>query len=351
MKRKGYRPEVATGALSENDTKRYFSTVGFAVFAFVAVSYGVSFLLTLLLTRFAPDVLKHPVGLYGLSVVTQYGIALPVALLILKGLPKDVGATEKLGFGTFLGAVCMTFTFMTVGNTIGQNVTGLLGSLMGKDLLNPVAASTEGVSPWINLIFMAILAPVLEEILFRKIFCDRLLPLGEGYAIFLSAFIFGATHGNLYQFFYAFFVGLLFAGIYVRTGRLRYTITLHVIINALGGVFMPWVVDKLSPILTEEVLMEASEVLASQNAEAIEAFAATLEPYALYMMLYGGYVLLNYVLSIVGVFVFMRTLRRTKLRSGLLPPAKEGRVANLFCNAGVAAAITAFVGLFVLSLL
>ena len=48
--------------------------------------------------------------------------------------------------------------------------------------------------------------------------------------------IFGLCHGNFYQFFYAFGIGLVFGYIYTRTGRIRYTIVLHMIINFLGSV-------------------------------------------------------------------------------------------------------------------
>ena len=55
----------------------------------------------------------------------------------------------------------------------------------------------------------------------------------------LSAVCFGLLHQNFFQFFYALGLGLLMGYLYVRTGKLRYTILLHAIINFMGGVIAP----------------------------------------------------------------------------------------------------------------
>ena len=54
--------------------------------------------------------------------------------------------------------------------------------------------------------------------------------------IVFSALMFGLFHMNLYQFFYAFLLGLVFGYVYLRTRRLRYTVFMHMSINAIGGV-------------------------------------------------------------------------------------------------------------------
>lgn len=351
MKKLHFRPDVSTGTLSENDAKKYFSTVGFAVFAFLFVSYGVSFLASLLLDRFAPHLLENIAIQNGLSFIVQYGIALPAAFLILKRLPKDTNPSDSMSFGSFLCGLCVAFTFMYVGNSIAELVITLLESGLGREIINPVESSAAQADLITNLVFFAILAPVVEELVFRKLICDRLLPLGEGYAVVLSAAIFGLVHGNLYQFFYAFLTGLLFSTVYVRTGRIRYTVIYHVIINFLGGVLVPWAYERLSPILTEEKLAELSEVLRVGDAAAMEALAEELSPYMLPAAIFSAYELIFSLMAMIGVFVFTRALRKIKFRSGLLPPPKKGRLANVFCNTGVALSIAAFAVIFILSLL
>ena len=339
-----------TGTLSEDDSKKYFSTVGLAVFIFMLVSYATSFLASLLMFKFAPSWLENGAILNGLSLIAQYGVGLPAALLVLRRLPRDTNPSEPLGFGGFIGGLCVTFTFMSVGSTVANLLTNGIELIFDRSLTNPVESTTYGESFLVNLIFVAILAPIIEELVFRKLICDRLLPLGEGYAIFLSAAIFGLVHGNLFQFFYAFLVGMLFSYIYVKTGRVRYSLIYHMLTNFLGGVLLPWVLEKLTPILTEETYLRLSEVMSSGDLNAMTALAEELSPYMLPIYLYYGYEIIFTVMSIAGIFVLFRHTKGIRLREGLLPPAKEGRVSNIFLNGGVALAIAAFAVIFVLSL-
>ncbi len=351
MKKNLFKLDASKGTLSENDSKLWFSTVGLAVCAFMVLSYGTTILVSMLISAYAPWIYESSMAQSAVSLVAQYSLSVPALIYILKKLPKESPASDKISFGQGLGALCIAFTFMTVGNTAGQYIAAILSALLGRDLINPVASSTLGVS-WVeNLIFVGILAPIIEELIFRKLICDRLIPLGEGYAIVISALIFGLVHGNFYQFPYAFLVGLLFGGIYVRTGKIIYTMVIHAVINIGGAVLVPWLYGKLAPVLTDEFLQKAQEVLLSENIEAIEAFNAELMPYMLPVVIYMAYLVLSNIAAIAGVFVLTKKMRRVKLRAGLLPPSKEGRIANIFCNVGVAAAIAVFAGVFILSLL
>lgn len=335
------RPD--TGTLSEEDAKRYFSTVGFGVAVLMALFYGSHFGLTLAFGKIAPQLLDNVWVEQLLSLVTLYGVGVPGFYLILRRLPRDRVSPEKLGAGSFFGGICVAFLLMMAGNYVANMVVYAVELFGRRSLTNPVQTMTEGNAWWINLIFMVILAPILEELVFRKLLCDRLLPLGEGYAIVLSAVIFGLIHGNFYQFFYAFLLGALFALLYIKTGKIRYSVVYHGLINLLGGVLAPWVLERLMPLLEEETLMQ----MATDPAVAAELMQANFVPLMLLMLyetvLMGG--------SVVGVILLVRGRRRIHLTSGLLPPPKEGRVANVFCNVGVAAALTVFAGIFILSLL
>ena len=51
----------------------------------------------------------------------------------------------------------------------------------------------------------------------------------------VSALLFGLLHPNLYQFFYAFLLGILFGGLRYFTGKLWPCILLHMVINFTGS--------------------------------------------------------------------------------------------------------------------
>jgi len=85
----------------------------------------------------------------------------------------------------------------------------------------------------IEIIGLALLAPILEEIIFRGIVLKRLtktmkLPI----ALVLQALIFAVIHFNLLQGAYAFILGIIIGIVYIRFNSIWYAIALHVIYNS-----------------------------------------------------------------------------------------------------------------------
>lgn len=337
-----------TGTLFERDAKRYFSVFGFAVFALVTGLQVGGFLLSNLLHRFAPWVFGHAVVYQLISLIPLYGIGLPLCYWILCLLPRDGVTPEKMDGKSVVKGFCAAVSLTMAGSYISNLIISFLSLAKGGALTNPVQSMTEGNVWWINLIFVAVLPAILEELVFRKLLCDRLLPLGEGYAIVLSAAAFGLVHGNFFQFAYAFLLGALFSLIYVKTGKLIYSIGYHFLINLTGGVLTAWLLERLAPLLTEESLTRLTELMTAGDMNAVSAL---MGDYLVPMMIFVVYELAMMALSIFGVVFLIFGLKKVRLQSGLLPPPKEGRVANVFCNVGVASAITAFVIVFILSLI
>lgn len=90
-------------------------------------------------------------------------------------------------------------------------------------------------SGWIGIISVSILGPILEELLFRGAVTRALLQkYSPDKAIFLSAFVFGIFHLNPVQVIGAFFIGLLLAWVYYRSGSLVPCILIHIVNNSLS---------------------------------------------------------------------------------------------------------------------
>jgi membrane protease YdiL (CAAX protease family) len=84
-----------------------------------------------------------------------------------------------------------------------------------------------------SLLGMCLLAPVLEEMLFRGIILRAFLhQYDRRKAILASALIFGAAHLNIYQFVIAFGLGLVLGWLYERTQSLIPCIALHGLYNS-----------------------------------------------------------------------------------------------------------------------
>lgn len=78
-----------------------------------------------------------------------------------------------------------------------------------------------------------VLAPLFEEMLFRGLLLRAFLQrYPRGVAIVCSALYFGVAHLNLYQFFLAFFLGLVLGWLYERSQSLIPCIALHAALNS-----------------------------------------------------------------------------------------------------------------------
>lgn len=125
---------------------------------------------------------------------------------------------------------------MFIGNLIGTLLNQTIGSLIGKLPENDISTIISETPAWLIFICAVVIAPIVEELIFRKLIIDRLSIYGDHIAIIFSAVAFGLMHGNLYQFFYATFLGVLLGYVYTKTRNVKYTIYMHMIINFLGSI-------------------------------------------------------------------------------------------------------------------
>ena len=172
-----------------------------------------------------------------LCIIFMYPLALFLYWLILQTVPKARQTwTCPMGTGHFLGwfVICMGGVYF--GSLIGQFLMTIVSVITGQPMVNQVEEMIMDMSLWAVILSAVILAPIMEELIFRKLVLDRLAGYGPAVAMFVSALVFGLAHGNFYQFFYAFLLGLIFAYIYLRTGKVRYSMMLHMMVNFCGSV-------------------------------------------------------------------------------------------------------------------
>ena len=146
-----------------------------------------------------------------------------VAGAFRKRLPARAPEVRRMSVADFLLCVMVAYALWMLGVLAG-NFPSFVVPL----------ESLETQFGWYSAplwVLAIVAAPILEELVFRKFVLDRVGHLGEGIAVLSSALIFGLAHQNAGQFFLAFFLGLLFAKIYLRTGRILYTMLLHFLIN------------------------------------------------------------------------------------------------------------------------
>lgn len=222
-----------------------------------------------------------------ITIAPMYLIAVPAGYWILSKIPAEPAEKQKLSIGRFLLLMLMCIPVMYIGNYIGSFMSSLLSGGTAENTVIEFATS----NLIYGFIFTVLLAPLMEEFIFRKQIIDRLGKYGEETAIFFSAITFGLFHMNLFQFFYAFGLGLMFAYVYTRTRMLRYPVIMHMIINFMGGVLAPILISMLDMDLIEKAAagdITASEI--SQILLPVLAFYAYL--FALLGCVIAGVVLL-----------------------------------------------------------
>ena len=88
-----------------------------------------------------------------------------------------------------------------------------------------------------GVIAVAVVAPIVEEVIFRGLIMNRLARVMPAWlAVVLSAAIFGVCHGHPVWFAYAFVLGAVFGFIDLRTNSILPSILGHVAFNAIGQV-------------------------------------------------------------------------------------------------------------------
>ena len=178
---------------------------------------------------------------YALGMVIGMVIGL-VVMRLIRGKAEPV-EKRNLSLGQFGFIVLVSFGVWGAAAVLG-NLPAFFGveeSLGIDSLLEGLQYEQIPV-----LLYTCIGAPLFEELACRKLLLDRLHPYGDGFAVLASGLLFGLMHGNSAQFFLAFALGILFALVYLKTGRIVYTILLHAIINttaSLPEIFLFWGAD------------------------------------------------------------------------------------------------------------
>lgn len=216
--------------------RKHFSKLGGMFVLGTIIIYAVQLLAVTLVDVLKPEWLYN--GNISLMVQTMpmYIVGMPLLiLLVVKIVPAQQVERRPMKAGHFIVAVIMCYAIMYVSNFAGLILTTVIGALKGGAVQNEILNVTESVSLWAIVLYMVICAPIMEEFIFRKLIVDRTVRYGQGVAVLLSGLMFGLFHGNLNQFIYAFALGVFFAFIYVKTGNIKITIALHMLINFVGG--------------------------------------------------------------------------------------------------------------------
>lgn len=234
--------------------RRFFSKIGFNYFALGIIVLVLNLFIGLFISIINPNLLSNQTMMTFFSAIWTYLLPLPIFIYIMRKTEAKTLEKHKMTVKTFVICISITMFLMWIGNIMGVIITSGIGSLIQHEVANPINDVINNSGLVANLIIITTIAPIFEELIFRKLLIDRTIKYGGTISVLLSGLLFAFFHGNLNQFFYAFLLGGFFAIIYIKTGQIKYTIGLHMIINFIGSVVSLFVSQPLMDLANGSVI-------------------------------------------------------------------------------------------------
>ena len=226
--------------------KKQARRFGLAFAAFLLTVVLMQFVMGMLIPSVAPGLETRSWYPFLISALPNYLFGMPVFLFLTRKLPDAKPAGKErytlsqvmkyvvIGIGT-------SYLFAILGDVLNRPFVDGLG--VDENLLEELILNADLVS---TVVFVVFLAPVMEELLFRKRFLDKALQFGKTNAVFTGGIAFGLFHLNIPQFVYASALGVFWGMVYVRHRSFLLVVVLHMITNAVGSLFMPWIAYRVS---------------------------------------------------------------------------------------------------------
>lgn len=280
------------------NVKSVFSRVGLAAAVLGVVVNLVQMIIITIFNVVNPAFESNGWFRYLLIAVSFYLIGFPICCLILKSIPDGPKREEEnLTFGGFIKFFLISYFIMVLLNLFTTGFLWIVGNFKEADVVNPLESVLSNSSIWATIIFAGILSPIIEEVLFRGVMLNKLRTYGDKIAIITTALLFGLFHENFSQFFYAVGLGMIFAYVTLKTGTIKYSIGLHIMINMMGSVI-------------------GTQVLSSTIAT----------------MIFG---IVVWVFVIAGLILFIKDFKKTSLLPGEVTIEKGHILSETWLNVGM----------------
>lgn len=229
---------------------------------------GFSILLYFILTAFVPflilwgcAVFRPAIRIYGNQVLASSSIIQLVNLLssviclflpfFLFVLLSHVPLRIAFPLRRFSSSLCVPCVFVSLAvSVVGVVSSSLLGNLLSLFSLTPHTSLYLPEETGARVLFglqLCLIAPLVEEFVFRGMIFQSMRRFGDSFALILSAILFAMFHGNLVQAPNAFLMGLVIGYFVLYSGSLWVGVIIHMVNNILS-----FAMDLIGTILPAE---------------------------------------------------------------------------------------------------
>lgn len=312
----------------DRSLKKVFSRIGLGYFVFLVIYVGGSILIDVILDKNGIKEVNSWAN-YFLSMLPLWFIGFPVCLLILKKLPKSTPEQHDVKPFTLAKTYLALTSVMILGNIIGTVISYVIGHLAGGKLSNTTMDMIAKQQVLPTIVFAVIFGPIMEELAFRKVLLDVAGKYSKKYAIILSGVMFGLFHLNLFQFFYAAALGMAFAYIYLESGKVRYTICLHCLVNFMHGVIPVIILKHLDLDSIQSVSLGSDYTDPEVQRKVLALYS---NPAFLFLGLYG---MMIFAFIILGIIIFFTHYKKINLDNTGALIQKENAIPVIYKNVGM----------------
>ncbi|MFP7494599.1 type II CAAX endopeptidase family protein [Terribacillus saccharophilus] len=164
------------------------------------------------------------------SVVT-FLLAVIITCFLLRSDMRAPAMRNATGAGMTILWIIIGFFGAYVGQIIAASIeTYLLGITPGSENTSVLMEAVRQVPVFVLIVVVC--APILEEIIFRKIIFGEIYKRTNFFvAVLVSALLFGLVHGEIDHLLTYFSMGVVFAALYVKTKRIIVPIMAHGLMN------------------------------------------------------------------------------------------------------------------------
>ena len=297
------------------ETRKVFSRLGFALtFSILSVNV-VQLIVAGFMSAVDPNLLMTDWANFFLIAVSFYLIGFPLAYCMMKKIPVAVSQEKKrLTLWQLVEYGLISYAVMILLNFLTTFLLSFIELFKTESIVNPVQQVILTGSPWLSLLCIVVLSPIIEELLFRKILLDRVRIYGDKVAIIFTAIAFGFYHGNLSQLFYAVGLGIILAYIVLKTNQLKYSIGIHMFVNAMGSLILPMLIGDGSDLLRAQIasvivviLITFGTILIIKNRKKVELVQGdlTIPESKLMQLVWLNHGVFAYLLFIIALIIMV----------------------------------------------
>lgn len=191
------------------------------------------------------DIVTNGWFLMSVTVVAADIVGPLCAWLFVRKMPSAAIDKRKLSISGVLMSACVCFGTLYAFGYLSEGILWVVAKIFGTttEQLNAVNQMSVQFSNLQYILLVCVLAPIVEELLFRGLIIKKMLVHGRFAALVLSAAIFGLVHGTISQIPYALALGLVLGYVYIRFGNIYLNMGLHAVMNFIGGVLYLFVED------------------------------------------------------------------------------------------------------------